>query len=157
MTHPKPDRSNYTPNRAKTGENDQIDIGWNEVINTPGASDVEDVISLYKSGGTSAQPARIHNNFIWGAFPNPIGNGYSGGGIMVGDRVGQCHRCDLPRHAPFVFAPAACAFFAAVIDDGIPVAVGFGLVGRRDLERERFIVCELRSAVQADAGNAPSR
>jgi hypothetical protein len=63
-----------------------IDIGWNEVINTPGASDVEDVISLYKSGGTTSQPARIHDNFIWGAYPNPITNGYSGGGIMVGDQ-----------------------------------------------------------------------
>lgn len=30
MTHPKPDRSNYTPNRSKTPENDQLDIGWNE-------------------------------------------------------------------------------------------------------------------------------
>lgn len=30
MTHPKPDRSNYTPNHIKTPENDQIDIGWNE-------------------------------------------------------------------------------------------------------------------------------
>lgn len=62
-----------------------IDIGWNEVINTPGASDVEDVISLYKSGGTAANPARIHDNFLWGAYPNPITQGFSGGGIMVGD------------------------------------------------------------------------
>ena len=30
MTHPKPDRSNYKPNRTMTAENDQIDIGWNE-------------------------------------------------------------------------------------------------------------------------------
>ena len=30
MTHPKPDRSNFTPNHIKTPENDQIDIGWNE-------------------------------------------------------------------------------------------------------------------------------
>lgn len=30
MTHPKPDRSNYAPNRVKTPDNDQIDIGWNE-------------------------------------------------------------------------------------------------------------------------------
>ena len=30
MTHPKPDRSNYLPNFAKTDENDQLDIGWNE-------------------------------------------------------------------------------------------------------------------------------
>jgi hypothetical protein len=30
MTHPKPDRSNYKPNRSKTPDNDAVDIGWNE-------------------------------------------------------------------------------------------------------------------------------
>ena len=30
MTYPKPDRSGYSPNRVKTEENDQIDIGWAE-------------------------------------------------------------------------------------------------------------------------------
>jgi len=30
MTQPKPDRSNYTPNRVKTAESDELDIGWNE-------------------------------------------------------------------------------------------------------------------------------
>ncbi len=63
-----------------------IDVGWNEVVNTPGKSHVEDVISLYASGGTPGARATIHDNFIWGAFPNPIDATYSGGGIMVGDQ-----------------------------------------------------------------------
>jgi len=63
-----------------------IDVGWNEVVNTPGKSHVEDVISLYRSGGTTSARASIHDNFIWGAYPNPIDATYSGGGIMVGDR-----------------------------------------------------------------------
>ncbi len=64
-----------------------IDIGWNEVVNQPGASKVEDVISLYKSSGATAQtPIRVHDNFIWGAFPDPLDGSYSGGGIMVGDQ-----------------------------------------------------------------------
>jgi len=63
-----------------------IEVAWNEVINEPGSSSVEDAISLYMSGGTPGSPARIHDNFIWGAFPLPITDGFSGGGIMIGDR-----------------------------------------------------------------------
>ncbi len=42
--------------------------------------------------------------------------------------IRQHLRGDLPRHAPFIFAPAALAFLSTVIDDRVPVAVGFGLV-----------------------------
>lgn len=35
-TYPAPDRSNYRPNRVKTAENDQLDIGWNEGTLTDG-------------------------------------------------------------------------------------------------------------------------
>ncbi len=63
-----------------------IDVGWNEVVNTPGTSNVEDVISLYRSGGTADARATIHDNFIWGAFPDSVDGEHSGGGIMVGDQ-----------------------------------------------------------------------
>src|SRR5262245_46054355 len=69
-------------------------------------------------------------------------------------RVGQHARCDLPRHAPFVLAPAAGALLAAIADDGVPVAVGLGLTVGGDHEREGFAVLELRTAVEADAGDA---
>src|SRR6185369_13891577 len=59
--------------------------------------------------------------------------------------------------APFVLAPAACALLAAVADDGVPVTVGFGLVGGRDLKRERFAVLERGPAVEPDAGNTKHR
>ena len=63
-----------------------IDVGWNEIINHPDRSKVEDTITLYSSGGNPGAPARIHDNFIWGAFPRPVdAGGYSGGGIMIGD------------------------------------------------------------------------
>jgi hypothetical protein len=55
---------------------------------------------------------------------------------------------------PAVLAPAARAFLAAVADDGVPVAVGLFLVGRRDLEGKRLAVLERRAAVEAEAGNA---
>jgi hypothetical protein len=63
-----------------------IDISWNQVINTPGNSAVEDVISIYKSSGVPYSAIRIHDNGIRGAYPvDPQAAGYSGGGIMLGD------------------------------------------------------------------------
>ena len=68
----------------------EIEIAWNEVINEPGRSRVEDVISIYLSSGTKDSPIRIHDNFIRGAYPvDPTTEEYSGGGIMLGDGVAQ--------------------------------------------------------------------
>jgi hypothetical protein len=68
-----------------------IEIAWNEVINEPGNSAVEDNISIYLSSGTRESPIHIHDNFIRGAYPLDAARAseYSGGGIMLGDGVGQ--------------------------------------------------------------------
>ncbi len=77
-----------------------VEIAWNEVINEPGNSRVEDNISIYKSSGTSASPILIHDNYIQGAYTIEPWQGntsdanwtydwsYSGGGIMLGDGLG---------------------------------------------------------------------
>jgi len=56
---------------------------------------------------------------------------------------------DLPGNAPPVLAPAALAFCAAAANDGLPEAVGLGLVVGDDLERKRLIVLDRRTAVEA--------
>ena len=67
-----------------------IEVAWNDVVNEPGNSRVEDVISVYLSSGTPDSPISIHNNYINGAYPtNPESDGYSGGGIMLGDGQGD--------------------------------------------------------------------
>jgi len=67
-----------------------VEIAWNEVVNEPGNSAVEDNISIYLSSGTPDSPIRIHDNFLRGAYPlHPQTDQYSGGGIMLGDGVGQ--------------------------------------------------------------------
>lgn len=55
-----------------------IEVAWNEAINEFGQSSSEDVISSYSSHG-----AKIHDNYVQGAYPLAIGDGYSGGGIIV--------------------------------------------------------------------------
>lgn len=60
------------------------EIAWNEVINEPDKSLVEDNINLSNSRGTPASPIRIHNNYIQGAYPYPANSkDYSGGGIIA--------------------------------------------------------------------------
>jgi len=67
-----------------------MEIAWNQVINQPGNSRVEDNINIYESSGTSTSPILIHDNYIDGAYntePTNTGSGwdYSGGGILLGD------------------------------------------------------------------------
>lgn len=60
------------------------EIAWNEVINEPNNSAVEDNINIYNSRGTAASPILIHNNYIQGAYPLPATAAeYSGGGILT--------------------------------------------------------------------------
>src|ERR1700693_4375504 len=56
-----------------------------------------------------------------------------GCGIGIRNRLRQNQWRNLPGHAPFVLAPAARALFPAVADDGVPVAIRFGLVSGCDL------------------------
>ena len=66
------------------GEAPHIEIAWNEVINEPDKSAVEDNINIYNSRGTASSPIRIHNNYIQGAFPFPANSEkYTGGGIIT--------------------------------------------------------------------------
>ena len=64
-------------------------------------------------------------------------------GIGIGDRFRQGDRRNLPGQSPFVLAPAAYTFLAAVADDCVPVTIRFGLVNGCDLKRKRFVVLDL--------------
>ncbi len=95
------------------------EIAWNQIINKPGESRVEDNISVYLSSGTSHHPIRIHDNYIRGAYPtDPSEDRYSGGGIMVGDgSAGSAY--EVPHHV--------AAYNNQVIDTtnyGVAIAAG---------------------------------
>ncbi len=67
-----------------------IDVGWNEVINYPGRSLVEDNIEVYRSGGTPNQPLEIHDTYIQGAYPYKAAqDAYTGGGIKTDAKPGD--------------------------------------------------------------------
>ncbi|WP_299759213.1 PA14 domain-containing protein [uncultured Pontibacter sp.] len=69
------------------------EVAWNQVINAPNNSAVEDNINIHNSRGTKSSPIRIHNNYIEGAFPMPAeSKNYSGGGIIT-DGDGDINTC----------------------------------------------------------------
>ena len=74
---------NTVPNIAN------IEIAWNQVINMPGQSRVEDNINFYDSGGTPASPARVHDNYVQGAYPMPATSTDFNGTGMTTDGTGQ--------------------------------------------------------------------
>ena len=107
-----------------------VEIGWNEVINEPGNSAVEDNISIYLSSGTAESPIEIHDNFIRGGYPfDPARGNYSGGGIMLGDGIAD--------------APADDASFVRARDNQVLDTVNYGIAisAGHDcaLERNRIV------------------
>jgi hypothetical protein len=67
-----------------------VEIAWNEIINEPYKSRVEDVISIYRSAGRQADTLNIYDNYIQGAYPaQPTSQLFKGGGIMLGDSGGE--------------------------------------------------------------------
>ncbi len=56
-----------------------IDVSWNEVINTFGKSMTSgDMISIYESAF-----AKVHDNYVEGAYPSAPDGSHSGSGVMI--------------------------------------------------------------------------
>ncbi|MGI4734746.1 MAG: hypothetical protein ACRYG7_06150, partial [Janthinobacterium lividum] len=61
-----------------------VEIAYNEVINAPDQSLVEDNINLYNSSGTASSPLRLHDNFVRGAYPIPAtATSFTGSGMTT--------------------------------------------------------------------------
>ncbi len=59
-------------------------IAFNYFENEEGNSHVEDNVNMYNSGGTESDIFKIHDNFIYGAYPWPVtADYYTGSGITV--------------------------------------------------------------------------
>lgn len=100
-----------------------IEIAWNQIINTPGQSRVEDNISILQSSGTQQSPLLIHDNYVQGAYAaHPTDKGYTGGGIMLGDQTAGS-----PPTSPSTAAGFSHAFNNQVVstaNHGIAIAAG---------------------------------
>ena len=84
-----------------------ITVAWNEIVNYPNQSLVNENISLYDAGGTSSSPAEFHDNYIQGAYPyNPATDSYNGGGFTTdGDPTSLAPPQVAPQMAPRQLSP----------------------------------------------------
>jgi hypothetical protein len=147
-----------------------MEIGWNEVVNQPGQSRVEDNVSVYESGGTAGHPLLIHDNYVQGAFTVDPARGnakdadwsydwsYSGGGLMLGD-------------GPAMTVDAASSFVVAVdnvvvgtSNYGIAVAAGHDITFDRNrivssghLPDGRLVAAQNVGAYVWDGGRGKAR
>lgn len=62
-----------------------IEIAWNEMINEPRKSRVEDTINFCRSGGRADSPAQVHDNYIQGGYAYDPAADFTGAGINTGD------------------------------------------------------------------------
>jgi hypothetical protein len=61
-----------------------IRIAWNEIVNYPYQSLVNENINMFDAGGTASSPAETHDNYIQGAYGyNPVADAYNGGGFTT--------------------------------------------------------------------------
>ncbi|SNC66451.1 hypothetical protein SAMN06265337_1615 [Hymenobacter gelipurpurascens] len=61
-----------------------IDISFNQVINEPDQSTVFDNINFYNSSGTAQSWAKVHDNYVQGAYPFPsTSSEFSGSGMTT--------------------------------------------------------------------------
>ena len=61
-----------------------VEIAWNQVLNEPNYSRVEDNFSFAQASGTSASPMNVHHNLVSGAYPFPVNaTGYTGSGLTI--------------------------------------------------------------------------
>lgn len=60
-----------------------VEIAWNQVLNEPLKSAVEDNINLYNSSGTAASPISVHDNYVQGAYPRDLHWSFSGSGMTT--------------------------------------------------------------------------
>lgn len=73
-----------------------VEIAWNEEINFPYESLVEDSISTFESTGTPSHPINEHDNYVQGGYYVKPDGTFTGAGFNLGDAKGtgyvQCYR-----------------------------------------------------------------
>lgn len=123
-----------------------VRIAWNEVVNEPGRSRVEDVISIHSSSGLELRPIRIAHNFILGASPaRPDIDAFSGGGIIVD---GISHGPSKPTGHVAITDNQVLA----TLNHGIAVAAGVGVTVSGNTLISTGLLSDGRTARSANIG-----
>lgn len=109
------------------------EVAYNEVLNEPDHSSVEDNINLYNSSGTVASPLRVHDNFVRGAYPYPATAGqFTGTGLTTDGDARTAEEAT-------AFVLADHNQFVATGNAGMNIAAGHDIT----LRGNRLVTCGL--------------
>jgi Malectin domain len=76
-----------------------VEVAWNEVVNTPGQSAVEDNFSFWMSSGTPSSPIYVHDNYVQGSWRPDIATNHMNTGTAIntadGDGTGSHSNAEL--------------------------------------------------------------
>jgi len=101
-----------------------LEIGYNQVVNTPGQSRVEDNINLGNASGTVASPLRVHNNYVEGAYPAvPTDTGFTGTGMTT-----DANSTGLPLNVFPHNIVAEKNYFVACLNAAMNIAAGYDVL-----------------------------
>jgi hypothetical protein len=116
------------------------EISWNDFVSVPGLHGIEDIISIYNSGGyyqgswqealksSKSDPLLIHNNFLRGAHPYPVNDTSSSGSSIICDGDGRDSRKQVEGE-PHKYPHLVWAYANYCLDSnnaGTNIAAGWG-------------------------------
>ncbi len=80
------------------GNRASAEISYNRIVTTPGQGRAEDIITMYKNGGTAARPYLVFRNYIEGSFPDDFLNDQTTGTAINCDGDAATNDSDFPQY-----------------------------------------------------------
>jgi uncharacterized protein (TIGR03437 family) len=96
-----------------------MEVGWNQVVEEPNQSRVEDTVSLFLSSGTASTPIQVHDNYIRGSY---AANAANADGLNLTSQV-------INTDGDFTTTDPSQATGFIKIHDNQAVSIGFNGIG----------------------------
>ena len=108
-----------------------LEVAYNQIINAPNQSRVEDNINIGESSGTSSSPLHVHHNFVNGAYPATATDPYFTGSGITTDAGGTDRT---PRQLPH-HVLVEDNIFLACLNACMNIAAGYDILYQRNICR----------------------
>lgn len=80
------------------GNRASAEIAYNRIVTTPGQGRAEDIITMYKNGGTAARPYHVYRNYIEGSFKDAYLHDTTTGTAINADGDSATTDADFPQY-----------------------------------------------------------
>ena len=80
------------------GKRASAEISYNRIVTTPGQGRAEDIITMYKNGGTATRPYRVYRNYIEGTYRDAYLGDTTTGTAINADGDAATTDADFPQY-----------------------------------------------------------